>query len=79
MASSGSSRQGINGMYTGFSRPSRQGTNTMSLNINQYKSNHHQAGNKRKHLSDDESYDDDDDDDDDDQLSVTVDMTLMLL
>ena len=79
MVSSGSSRQGINDVSAGFSRSSRQGTSTMPLNINQYKSHHHQAGNKRKHLSDDESYDDDDDDDDDDQLSVTVDMTLMLL
>ena len=36
----------------------------MSLNLNQDKSHHHQAGDKIKHPSDDESYDDDDDDDD---------------
>ena len=32
----------------------------MSLNLNQDKSHHHQAGDKIKHPSDDESYDDDD-------------------
>ena len=43
----------------------------MSLNLNQDKSHHHQAGDKIKHPSDDESYDDDDDDDDD-RLLVTA-------
>ena len=42
----------------------------MSLNLNQDKSHHHQAGDKIKHPSDDESYDDDDDDDD--RLLVTA-------
>ena len=68
MGSSGLSRQGTNDMSAGPSGSSRQGTNTMSLNINQDKSYHHQAGDKRKHPSDDESYDDDDDD----RLSVTA-------
>ena len=52
-------------MPTGSSGSSRQGTNSMSLNINQEKS-HYQAREKRKHPSDDESYDDDD------WLSVTA-------
>ena len=60
MGSSGPSRQGTNDMSKGSSESSRQGTNSMSLNINQDNSHHHQAGDKRKHLSDDESYDDDD-------------------
>ena len=60
MGSSGPSRQETNNMSTGSSESSRQGTNSMYLNINQDKSHHHQAGDKRKHLSDDESYDDDD-------------------
>ena len=68
MGSSGSSGQGTNDMSTGSSRSSRQKTNSMSLNLNQDKSHHHQAGDKRKHPSDDESYDHDDDDD---RLSVT--------
>ena len=72
MGSSGLSRQGTNDMSAGPSGSSRQGTNTLSLNINQDKSYHHQAGDKRKYPSDNESYDDDDDDDDDDRLSVTA-------
>ena len=52
-------------MSTGSSGSSRQGTNSMSLNINQEKS-HYQAREKRKHPSDDESYDGDD------WLSVTA-------
>ena len=66
MGSSGPSRQGTNDMPTGSNGSSRQGTNSMSLNINQDKSHHHQAGDKRKHPSDDESYNDDD------RLSVTA-------
>ena len=66
MGSSGRSRQGTNDMSTGSSGSSRPGTNSMSLNINQDKSHHHQAGDKRKHPSDYESYDDDD------RLSVTA-------
>ena len=53
-------------MSAGSCGSSRQGTSSMSLNINQDKSHHHQAGDKRKHPSDDESYDDDD------RLSVTA-------
>ena len=60
MGSSGPSRQETNDMSTGSSESSRQGTNSMSLNINQDKSHHHEAGDKRKHLLDDESYDNDD-------------------
>ena len=60
MGSSGPSRLGTNDMFARSSGSSRQGTNSMSLNINQDKSHHHQAGDKRKHPSDDESYDDDD-------------------
>ena len=60
MGSSGPSRLGTNDMSARSSGSSRQGTNSMSLNINQDKSHHHQAGDKRKHPSDDESYDDDD-------------------
>ena len=60
MGSSGPSRLGTNDMSARSSGSSRQGTNSMSLNINQDKSHHHQAGDKRKHPSNDESYDDDD-------------------
>ena len=65
MGSSGLSRQGTYDMFTGSSGSSIQGTNSTSLNLNQDKSHHHQAGDKRKY-PDDESYDDDD------QLSVTA-------
>ena len=66
MGSSGPSRQGTNDMSTRSSGSSRPGTNSMSLNINQGKSHHHQAGDKRKHPSDYESYDDND------RLSVLI-------
>ena len=60
MGSSGPPRQGTNDMSTGSSGSCRQGTNSMSLNINQDKSHHHQAGDKRR------------DPLDDDRLSVTA-------
>ena len=58
MGPRGPSRQGTNDMSTESSGSSRQGANSMSLTINQEKSHHHQAGDKRKHPLDDESYDD---------------------
>ena len=52
------SRQGANDMSTGSSGSSRQRTNSMPLNINQDKSHHHQAGDKKGNIlqSDDENY-----------------------
>ena len=66
MESSGSSMQRTNDRSTGSNWSSRQRTSSMSLNINQDKNHHHEAGDRMRHPSDDENYDRDD------RLSVTA-------